>query len=71
MNHEVTGCRDCILCHEEAAEYYCTHPLGINESGENGLEVNRTADPDSDDYYEPITPVGCPLNKESITITKK
>lgn len=65
METIVTGCKDCPL-NSNDREYgdSCRHP-----SVKDG-EYDRSLPTDSENGYETITPDWCPLNTESITISK-
>jgi len=64
MNHEVSGCKDCPMCHEDAAEYFCHHPEREKLDESSYIEYREH-------NYVLQTPDWCPLNKEPLTIIKQ
>lgn len=86
METTVTGCKDCLLFYDGSQyefNHLCRHPLAPDnqESWRSPTEIKlervteiRKMDISGDDYEYgkiiPITPEWCPLNSESITISK-
>ena len=62
MNHVVSGCNDCCLLNTQFDSYGCGH-YSCNYTPLNALIIETDMIQES-----PITPIDCPLKKESIII---